>query len=118
MKKQKPKKWGSRQQREEWRQELNAFGPRKRHTNIPLKEQFGSIWPRAKSGFAKDMFKAGYFGALLHNSTGWQNIHMWCKDNFEQYSWNGSLFWFQTKEDRERFMRKYESTIFTGFGKD
>lgn len=51
--------------------------------------------------------QAGYFNVLL-GSDGhrlWNHVHNWCKDNIgeDHYTWNGSLFWFETVEDASLF---------------
>jgi hypothetical protein len=112
MKKQKSKKWGSREQRDAFRQELNGYGIKiQKHTNIPLKNQHKSQWPRARSGYAVDMYRAGYFGAMLMDASEWQNIHSWCKENLKQYSWNGNVFWFETDHDRSKFIQKFDARL-------
>lgn len=39
----------------------------------------------------------------------WQEMHNWCKEKFgaEQYTWTGSLFWFQNERDAIMFMLRW-----------
>jgi hypothetical protein len=39
----------------------------------------------------------------------WQEMHNWCKEQFgaEQYTWTGSLFWFQNERDAIVFMLRW-----------
>lgn len=116
MKKQKPKKWGSRQQREEWRQEMNAFGLKKRHTNIPKEQTIEYVWPRIRARRnkhyvnAKLFFEAGYF-AVDYQGEGWITTHNWCKENIGVYTWTGNIFWFQSETDRQKFLKQFTESI-------
>lgn len=52
-------------------------------------------YPAAKSFCERDLC---YLVQL--NSGYWQDVHKWCKQNFdEDYSWAGGIFAFKTEED-------------------
>lgn len=54
--------------------------------------------------YALDFEKLGYIGIQL-NSTEWTTVHDWCKQHFgeENYTWTGSIFWFDRKDYAEDF---------------
>jgi hypothetical protein len=112
MKKQKPKKWGNREQRDEWRVWLKEMNYLKKPTNKPKTENLDHQWPRVKPGAsgycsAKHFARAGYPGVALFGSVEWSEVHSWCKKTFKMYTWTGSIFWFQSLEDSKKFIEQF-----------
>lgn len=55
--------------------------------------------------------KAGYYSVLLgvagHHK--WVDVHSWCKEHVghDNYTWTGSMFWFDTEKDAMFFTLKW-----------
>lgn len=39
----------------------------------------------------------------IENIQSWQDVHAWCQANTSNYSWNGSYFHFETKDEAVQF---------------
>lgn len=53
---------------------------------------------------------AGYYSAKFNQSLSfWKIVHEWCKEQFGErhYTWTGSVFWFDRREDAMLFMLRW-----------
>lgn len=100
MKKQRPKKPGSRAQRDESFQIAKMYGS---GTKTVQSHEIAHTWPRAthhrKRPTFMDYYVARYPCVRLLNSLEWNEFHDWMRSSEITYTWFGHNVVFQTKED-------------------
>lgn len=105
MKKQKPKK---RSQDQKEFEDMIRWIYKSQHTNIPGKNRTENIFVRVSKPMRMQKFaEAGYFNVSV-DPMKWTEIHAWLQENLpNRYTWFGEVFWFLTKEDRDRFAKEF-----------
>lgn len=107
MKKQKPKKRSQVQREDDDFVRYWTHGKRP-HTNVPMKNRTENIFVRVSKPMRMRKFvEAGYF-SVSADAMKWTEIHSWLQENLpNRYTWFGEVFWFLTKEDRDRFANEF-----------
>lgn len=75
--------------------------------SMPLKELFKSDEYK-NTFYAYDLTMLGYFSVELMANE-WTPVHVWCRDMIgeENYTWTGTTFWFDNKEDAIEFSLRW-----------
>jgi len=87
------------------------YGNRKTHER-PIHTVFPRLNSRHAVHNAARFRAAGYPSAICPDVPLWHLVHKWCGEHFRNkfgrtYSWTGHIFWFQTVEDRDRFVKHF-----------
>jgi len=67
------------------------------------------LGPMPEINWPETFKKAGYIPHHINTIKSWREMHTWCIDKFgeEHYSWTGSVFWFENKEDATLFVLRW-----------